>query len=56
MICFEKGDYARGARLLKQAREHLLVWEWQMREGLASLQEYRRLIESWRMACEDLAR
>jgi len=55
MICFERGEYERGARILQQARERLLAWEWQTREGLAAPQEYRRLIESYRMACEDLA-
>ena len=54
-ICFERGQYERGARLLSGARERLLALEWQMREGVGSAQDHRRVIEVYRLACEDLA-
>jgi hypothetical protein len=54
-ICFERGEFERGKRLLQQAREHLDALEWQRIEGLNVPPEYRRLIEFHRMACEELA-
>ena len=54
-VCFERGEYERGARILQQARERLLAFEWQMREGMGSPQDYRRVIEVYRLACEELA-
>ena len=54
-ICFERREYERGARLLQGARERLLALEWQMREGVASTQDYRRVIEVYRLTCEELA-
>ena len=53
-ICFEKGDYARGAGLLQLARRRLLALEWQRMEGLNVPSDFRRLIDFYRMACEGL--
>ncbi len=55
-ICFERGEYARGLRLLEQARERLDSLEWQRIEGINFPPEFRRLVEFYRMACSELAK
>jgi tetratricopeptide (TPR) repeat protein len=54
-ICFERGEYARGASLLQQAHERLQALEWQKTEGMDAPPELRRTVDFYRMACQELA-
>jgi tetratricopeptide (TPR) repeat protein len=55
-FCFQEGDWERGEKILAAARERLLHWQWQGSESGPAPEEYRGLIEIYRLACEGLAR
>jgi len=51
---FRQGEYGAGARVLQGACDRLMAWEWQTVER-GNPQGYRRVVELYRQACEELA-